>query len=297
MKTIEPGVSLLERQDVKAVLGTRERNSHKGTFGYVGILGGSLRYSGAAKLANLGAAAMRSGCGVVALGVPASIAPAVAPYLLESTLFPIPDEGGSMRFDPAALDAFLAGKRAISVGMGWGSSPEYPKILDYLFRNFSGTLILDADALNTLAGTGSEPLFRKTGSVILTPHPGEFSRLCGKSVTEITAHPVETAKEFAARNGVLLLLKGAETIVTDGDLVYLNDRGCAGMATAGSGDVLSGVLTGLCGYLPANALTVACGAYIAGLAGEIAEQKTNPISMVASDTARAIPEAVSTILQ
>lgn len=288
---------LLKMEDVKTALGTRPWDSHKGMFGYVGILGGSLCYAGAAKLANLGAAALRSGCGVVTLGIPASIAPAVAPYLLESTLFPMPDADGKMMFDPSALDAFLAGKRAVAVGMGWGQSNEYTKILDYLFRNYSGALLLDADALNTLAGEKTDMLVNKRGPVILTPHPMEFSRLSGRPVSEIRENPVELAASFAADHGVILLLKGSVTTVTDGSVVYQTDRGCAGMATAGSGDVLSGVLAGMLGYLPPTALTVACGAFLAGLAGEIAERESNPFSMVASDTARALPKAFSRVLR
>lgn len=288
---------LLRKEDVKELLGIRPWDSHKGMFGYVGILGGSLSYSGAAKLANLGASALRSGCGVATLGVPASIAPAVAPYLLESTLFSLPDREGKMIFDPTALDSFLAGKRAVAVGMGWGRSEEYVKILEHLFSNFSGTLLLDADALNTLADAGLEPLKAKRGPVVLTPHPMEFSRLSGIPVSEILAHPVELAKSFAAERGVILLLKGSVTTVTDGKTVYQTDRGCAGMATAGSGDVLSGVLVGMLGYLPPTALTVAAGAYLAGLAGEIAERESNAFSMVASDTARAIPKAFSEVLK
>ena len=294
---MEPLVQLLKIEDVKAVLGTRPWDSHKGMFGYVGILGGSLRYSGAAKLANLGAAALRSGCGVVTLGVPASIAPAVAPYLLESTLFPVPDRDGSMVFDAAALDSFLAGKRAVAVGMGWGRSEEYAKILGYLFRNDPGTLLLDADALNTLADGGLDLLKAKRGTVVLTPHPMEFSRLSGIPVAEILKQPIAFAKSFAAEHDVILLLKGSVTTITDGKTVYQTDRGCAGMATAGSGDVLSGVLAGMLGYLPPTALTVACGAFLAGLAGEIAERETNAFSMVASDTARTLPKAFSKVLE
>ena len=297
MKIIENNVLLLELEDVKNALGERPRDSHKGTFGYVGILSGSLRYSGAAKLANLGAAAMRSGCGVVTLGVPASLAPAVAPYLLESTLFPMPDAEGSMLYDPLELDSFLSGKRAVAVGMGWGRSNEYSKILEHLFQHFSGTILLDADALNTIAEQGLDLLKEAKGTAILTPHPGEFARLSGKTIEEIAQNPVAIAKEFATAHHVVVLLKGATTIVTDGSTVYCSDRGCAGMATAGSGDVLSGILVGLLGYLPPSALSVACGAFIAGLAGEIAQEKTNAFSMVASDTVSAIPVAISKIIQ
>lgn len=294
---MEKGCRLLKMEDAKAALGKRPPDAHKGTFGYVGILGGSLSYSGAAKLANLGASAMRSGCGVVTLGVPASVAPAVAPYLLESTLFPMPDADGKMVFDHSALESFLVGKRAVSAGMGWGKSKDYIKILEYLFHNFSGALLLDADALNTLAEEGIDLLLQKQGTVILTPHPMEFSRLSGRPVDKILEDPTGTAKAFAAKYGVILLLKGPVTTVTDGEVVFQSDRGCAGMATAGSGDVLSGVLTGLLGYLPPTALTVACGAFIAGLAGEIAERESNPVSMVASDTVRALPKAFSEILK
>jgi NAD(P)H-hydrate epimerase len=120
----------------------------------------------------------------------------------------------------------------------------------------------------------------------------EFSRLSGLSITEIECDPITHAKAFAKEYGVILLLKGCCTIVTDGTTVYLCNRGSAGMATAGSGDVLSGILAGLCGYLPPDALTVATGAYLAGMAGELAEQKSNAVSMVASDTVREIPNAV-----
>jgi len=294
---VEENAILLKMENVRSVLGERPWDSHKGMFGYIGILGGSLCYSGAAKLANLGASALRSGCGVATLGVPASLAPAVAPYLLESTLFPMPDRDGKMIFDPNALDSFFAGKRAVAVGMGWGRSSEYEMILDYLFRNFSGTILLDADGLNTLAESGVKMLTRKQGRVVLTPHPMEFSRLSGNPVSEILKKPIEHAKSFASEHEVVVLLKGSVTTVTDGKTVYQTDRGCAGMATAGSGDVLSGVLAGMLGYLPPTALTVAAGAYLAGLAGELAEKESNPFSMVASDTARAIPRAFSKILK
>ncbi len=287
---------LLEAADVRAALPPRRRNSHKGTYGYVGILGGCTRYAGAAKLANLGASAMRAGCGVVTLGVPSSLAAAVAPCLLESTLAPMPESGGCMAFDPAAINAFLAGKRAVAVGMGWGEGSDYPAILTHLLENFSGSLLLDADALNTLSRMDRSLLRRAAGRVILTPHPKELERLSGVPMDEILSDPVAAAKDFAGKYRVILLLKGATTVVTDGETAYLSDRGCAGMATAGSGDVLSGVLAGLLGYLPPTALTVACGAYLAGYAGELAEASENPVSMVASDTVAALPRALSRIL-
>jgi NAD(P)H-hydrate epimerase len=125
--------------------------------------------------------------------------------------------------------------------------------------------------------------------VVLTPHPKEFERISGVPVAEALEAPVESAKAFAREYGVILLLKGASTVVTDGEVTYICNRGCAGMATAGSGDVLSGVLTGLLGYMDYSPLTVALGAYLAGAAGELAAAEYTDIAMTAGDTARMLP--------
>ena len=183
------------------------------------------------------------------------------------------------------------------MGMGWGSAPENREILAHLLAHFPGALVIDADGLNALAVLKPECLRQASGRVLLTPHCKEFERISGYSMEQIQNHPVETAREYAARQEVCLLLKGPCTVVTDGKTTYLVNRGCAGMATAGSGDVLSGILAGLLGYSAVSPLTAACGAYIAGLAGELAEQEINPISMLASDTVRHIPEAVERLRQ
>ena len=292
----EPTCIVADRELFCGFFSTRLQNSHKGTYGYVGILGGCLEYSGAAKLANLSCSALRSGCGVATLAVPRGIAEGVLPFLLESTLFAMPDDGmGHMIFDATAIDSFLQGKRAVAVGMGWGQSPENLRILAYILECYEGSLVIDADGLNLLAKLDSALLQNTKSTVILTPHLKEFERISGIPMTDILHDPIRHAKAYAQKNGVCLLLKGACTIVTDGVECYLIDRGCSGMATAGSGDVLSGILVGLLGYSPANAQTVACGAYLAGLAGELAEAETNPISMTASDTVAKIPMAISQI--
>lgn len=283
--------------DFRALFAPRPHNSHKGAFGYVGLLGGCLRYSGAVKLANLSQTALRCGCGVATLMVPQSIARSTLPYLLESTLFPLPDRDGYMAFDKAALGEALRGKAALVMGMGWGQGPDNGRILEYVLTQTQMPLVLDADALNTLAGLDLSLLRAHGGPVILTPHVGEFVRLSGLSREEILADPVGVARAFAQRWGVILLLKGPATVITDGKTTYLTCRGCPGMATAGSGDVLSGVLAGLLGYLPATALTVACGAYVAGLAGELAQAKQTAVTMVASDTAAQAGRALGLILE
>ncbi len=287
---------LLEHGDLHGQIAKRPQNSHKGHYGYVSILGGCSAYSGAVKLASMSCAALRAGCGVAQLIVPASLESSVSPYLLESTLGLLPHRDGKMIFDPAALDRCLSGHRALAVGMGWGRSEEYPRILSHILNNYDFPMVIDADGLNTLAEMDLGILRESACRAILTPHAGEMARLCKSSVEEILRDPVGISQRFAAEHGVCLLLKGPCTVVTDGVSTYLVDRGCAGMATAGSGDVLSGVLVGLLGWNPPTPLTVAAGAYLAGRAGELAETGVNPVSMLASDTVSMLPQAISELM-
>lgn len=300
---VDIGISLIgktryltEKKDFTSVLKPRKNDSHKGVYGYVSLIGGCTEYAGAVKLANLSCAALRSGCGVARLVVPHSLGSAVSPFLLESTLALSPEQDGKMIYDPAALDRILAGQAAVAVGMGWGRSAEYTLILKHILTRFSGNVVIDADGLNTLAEMDIDILKQASCKVLLTPHLKEMERLSGYPISEIRKHTVPIAEEFAAKYRICLLLKGASTVITDGNETYLVNRGCAGMATAGSGDVLSGVLAGLLGYHTVSPLVAACGAYIAGLAGELAQQQNNPTSMIASDTVSQISQAVSQML-
>ena len=287
---------LVEAEDVRKALGTRKQNSHKGSYGYVALLGGCTEYMGATKLAAMSCAALRAGCGVATLAVPASTVGAVSPQLLESTLYPMPDGDGAMRFSTDALDRLCERNVALAVGMGWGRQGENAEILRYLLETKALRLIIDADGLYALSTLPEEVLKNTRCSVVLTPHMGEFSRLCGIPAEEISHDPVAHAEAYAARTGVVLLLKGAATVITDGMETYLSDRGCAGMATAGSGDVLSGVLCGLLGSRDVTPRTVAAGAYLAGRAGELAAIEKTEIAMLASDTVAMLPAAIKEIL-
>lgn len=291
-----PSAALLEREDFFGQIKTRPQNSHKGNYGYVSILGGCSAYSGAVKLAGLSCAALRAGCGVAQLIVPASLEGSVSPYLLEGTLGLLPHRNGQMVFDASALDRCLSGQRALAVGMGWGRSEAYPDILSHILKHYDFSVVIDADGLNTLAQMDLQILTKTDCHVILTPHAAEMARLCKCSVGEVLGDPVGLAERFAKTYGITLLLKGPCTVVTDGEQTYLVNRGCAGMATAGSGDVLSGVLVGLLGYTEPTPMTVALGAYLAGRAGELAEEKVNPVSMLASDTVSMLPEAISEMM-
>ncbi len=295
---------LLQHEDFDDLFVPRSNYSNKGSFGYIALVGGSRRYSGAIRLAAMANCAMRSGAGVVKIAAPSSLTQAIAPYILESTLFPLSDKDGEVVFNRQELDELMKGVRTIAFGMGIGVTDQTTEMLLYVIRNYTGTLIIDADGLNILSNlTVKNPEIIRDANchIVLTPHAKEFSRLTGKSIEDYMKNPIEEAKGYAKQNNAIVLLKGPTTIVTDGETVYLTDRGCPGMATAGSGDVLSGILAAICSWAnPANVkgtndllLAVAAGAYINGRAGEIAQTRSNPISMTAGDTVDSIKDAIS----
>lgn len=288
-------MKVIEKEDIKCLFPKRDENSHKGNFGYVGIMGGCIEYSGAVKLANLSTSSLVSGAGVVRLIIPKEIEVSVMPYLLEQTLFPIESKNGHMLFDENIIDKALEKLKALAIGMGWGESIDNEKILKYILETKDIPIVIDADGLNTLAKMDKSILNKTRCKVILTPHLKEFSRISGYSLEEIENNKEELATDFAKKYNVILLLKGHKTILTNGEETYIVNRGCPGMATAGSGDVLSGILVGILGYNEPNVLTVAGGAYLAGLAGELAQKNLNDISMRASDTISKIPEAINEI--
>ena len=285
----------IEAKDIKDKFAKRPSDTNKGDYGYVGIMGGSLEYSGAVKLANLSASSMRAGCGIVRLIVPEGIEKIVAPYLLEQTIFAIDDESNKIKFNKGQIDKALNKLKALAIGMGWGQSEEYERILEYILNNHNLPVVIDADGLNTISKMNMDILRNTKCKVILTPHLKEFERLSKIKIEDVKQDEINFAKDFAKKHNVILLLKGPTTVVTNGDEVYLVKRGCAGMATAGSGDVLSGILVGLLGYNEPDILTVTAGAYLNGLAGEIAQEKYTDISMIASDTAKCLPEAIKMI--
>ena len=274
----------------------RRNFSNKSTYGYVALIGGSKKYSGAIRLAAMANASMRAGAGVAMLAVPDSISPYIIPNILEATLYPLSDKDGEVVFNESELSALSSRVKTIAFGMGIGLSGETEKILSFLINNYKGRLIIDADGLNALSRLGTGILRNAACEVILTPHNMEFSRISGLPISEILSAPIDHAKAFAKEYNCTLLLKGPSTIVTDGETVYITDRGCAGMATAGSGDVLSGILAATAAYIPSALEATALAAYVNGAAGELAESRSNPISMTAGDTARAIPDVISSIL-
>ncbi len=286
---------MLQSKDIQDIFPIRKSNTNKGDYGYVAIMGGCINYSGAVKLANMSLSALRSGCGVSKLIIPKSLSNIVAPYLLEQTLFLIDDIDSNMVFNQAQIDSALNKVKALAIGMGLGNGPYNGQILEYILSNYEIPVVIDADGLNILSKMDKNILNTTRCKVILTPHLKEFERLSGFSINEIEKDKNNITKNFAKKYNVILLLKGPITLITDGTQIIEVNRGCPGMATAGSGDVLSGILVGLLGYNAPSVLAIAAGAYIAGLAGELAQKEINDISMIASDTVKHIPEAINKI--
>ena len=297
IEIIEKPYNLVESSDIKDIIKPRLNHSHKGTYGYVSLIGGSLEYSGAIKLANIAASAVRSGAGVTRLCVPSTIVNGVLPYILESTLYPLDDKNGSIAFNKEQIDTLINTSKVIAIGMGLNQNGDNEKILSYLINNYNGILIIDADGLNTLA-TMSTELKNAKCKIVLTPHLKEFERLSKIPMKEINENPIKYAMEYAKSNIVTLLLKGTATIVTNGIDTYLINTGCPGMATGGSGDVLSGILSGICASNDAEIIeNVVAAAYINGIAGELARDESTDISMSALDTAQCVKKAITKIIK
>lgn len=298
IKLTDKPYSLIEKADCVKAFKERKQFSNKGDYGYVALIGGCMEYSGALKLANLALSSLKTGAGVVKLATARGLYNSVSPYLLESTFCPLDDRDGAILYNGEQIDNLLRGVKAVAIGMGIGNTEDVYKILVRILKNHAITVIIDADGLNALSKFGKEILKETKCNVVLTPHPKEMERLSGISVADILNSPIEAARGFAKEYGCIVLLKGASTVVTDGYDVMISPSGCSGMATAGSGDVLSGILLGMLGQNPEKAdalLTVCAGAYINGRAGEIAEGRINPISMTSKDTVDAIADAVNEI--
>lgn len=295
IKPIDTTYELLEYNDLIKLFSKRPNFSNKGTYGYIALIGGSKKYTGAIRLAAMANAALRSGAGVVKVALPKTLYHDLVSLILESTIFPLSDNDGEIIFNVEEISSLIKNVKTIAFGMGIGVSDETSKILNYLLLNYKGTLIIDADGLNLLSQVDHSLIKKAECKIVLTPHLMEFSRLVKRNIEDILSSPIKIAEEYANKLGVILLLKGPSTIVTDGKKTYIVDAGCSGMATAGSGDVLSGIIAAICAYASDLLFGVAASAFINGKAGELAQEKYNSISMIASDTISFIPKVISLI--
>ncbi|MGE5494642.1 MAG: NAD(P)H-hydrate dehydratase [Burkholderiales bacterium] len=270
----------------------RNADSHKGSFGKLAIVAGSQGFSGAAVMCTK--AALRSGAGLVTAGVPLGIQPIISAAAPESMTYALSDESGALAEDCLdGIDSLMRSKTAAAIGPGLGTGSGAHKAVYHLLRNYDIQKVFDADALNCIADD-PDVLYYREGDVVLTPHPGEFSRLCGMEIDDILHDPISAAEEFAQKYRVTLLLKGATTIVTNGKKTALVTAGSPGMAKGGSGDVLTGVIGSLmCGGRQGGMEgfpAALYGAYICGKAGEAAAAQKGVYSMTAIDTLEHIPE-------
>ena len=268
----------------------RLSSANKGSCGRVSIIAGSKGMTGAAALSALGA--LRSGAGLVTALTPSSEQPILAVKLTEAMTVPLPHENGVI--SAAAADTVLESIQnadAAVFGPGLGKGRGILPLLERIVTEFTKTLIIDADGINALSAN-IDILNRKKCSVILTPHPGEMSRLNGLSISEIQSARIKTAEDFAYRFDITVALKGEGTVVAArGGKTAVNPSGNCGMATGGTGDVLSGVVAALAaqGCTPYDSAVL--GVYLHGLAGDIAAAEKGVHGLIASDLCGALPAA------
>jgi hydroxyethylthiazole kinase-like uncharacterized protein yjeF len=299
-------VELLEKRHVSELLPERSRYSHKGTYGHVLIVAGSKGKTGAAILA--AQACLRSGAGLVTIGIPESLAGVFQSRVTEEMVLPLPDAGDGTLSEKASQEIIgFLNKSAdlLAIGPGIGITADTEKLIRTLIEHSPSPLVIDADGINSIRG--DQGIIKKAKApVILTPHPGEMARLLSKGNRtkshdaagglslrdEIEKDRIAVAMSFAKETGTYLVLKGVPTVIAtpDGN-AFLNSTGNPGMATAGTGDVLTGMVAGFLSQvrIPLNACIL--GVFMHGLAGDIAASRKGEYAMIASDMINAIPEA------
>jgi len=274
-------------------MAARQADAHKGDFGRAVLIGGSRGMSGAIGLA--GEATLRSGAGLVTLAVPSDILSTVAAYERSYMTWPLPSDSdgriGKNAF--STVRPLVSRATCLGIGPGLNRSAGVDELVLEIYRSSIRPVVLDADALNALAEHG---IPKAAGPRVLTPHPGEFQRLCPTSPHD-RAGMEQAAHQWAAYHGVVLVLKGKDSLVTDGKLRAHNATGNPGMATGGTGDVLTGIITGLLaqGIEPINAARL--GAHIHGYAGDLAARELGEVGMIASDLLRYLPQAFRDYIQ
>lgn len=274
----------------------RQKNVNKGCFGKALVFGGSKKYSGSILLSANALAALKTGVGYSACAVPESLFLSYVGKVPECILHSFTDVDGKPVYDENNLKEYLK-YDSISIGMGMGVSEEVYKIILYFLENYKGKLIIDADGLNALSSFGVGALKNKSCTVILTPHVGEFSRLCGVEKTEIISNSIEISKSFAKEYGVVLLLKSAVSIITDGEEMFINTTGSPALAKAGSGDVLSGIIAGMTARSDETLYSVVASAFLFGRCGEIACNFANEYTVTATEVIRAMPDAINSLFK
>ena len=283
-----PGVELflVEEADARGALAPRRSDTHKGSYGHVLVVAGSLGKSGAAAMTALGA--LRGGAGLVTVATRPEVVESVLGHAPEVMGWPLENRGPLGAADLEPLLAAAAKKDALVLGPGIPRGEGTAALLGELLSRVSVPTVLDADALNAVA-EDLDVLRRAKGPLVLTPHPGEMSRLTGVPTKDLQKARIEVARGFAREHGVTLVLKGARTLIAHADgTVYVNPTGNPGMATGGMGDVLSGVVGALLGQglkLPEAAWTAV---YAHGLSADLMVARRGQLGLIATDVAKGL---------
>jgi NAD(P)H-hydrate epimerase len=297
METVS-GYDFLNEDRMRPMLHRRDRQAHKGHFGHCLIIAGSTGKTGAASLTTN--SAVRAGSGLVTLAVAESIHAVLENKTTEAMTFPLSDSGSGHLTNSAfpAIEKLLIGKDAVAVGPGLDSRPGTFALVQKLVENVTLPLVIDADGLNALSEDMSVLKRKKSSQMVLTPHPGEMSRLLGASIPDVEAIRISVAQEFARTHDVFLVLKGARTIIASPTgTAAINGSGNPGMATGGMGDVLTGIIVSLLGqgYTAWDACRL--GVFSHGFAADMVAEEKGEIGMNATDVIEKLPYAYNKLLK
>lgn len=287
-------LNLITPRDFSALIGPRAPGSHKGTFGHVLAIGGSVGKAGSVAMA--GMAALRAGAGLSTIATPKSVLPTVAGFHPEVMTEPLEEtEVGSISkraLSYGHMDAIAQDKTVLAIGPGISRHRETAEFVRTIVKKYKTPIVLDADGLNAFENHAEE-LDGKSRTLIITPHPGEMARLTGLSTAAVQRDRLKTARDFAREHNLIVVLKGHRSLVAAADgTVWVNTTGNPGMATGGTGDVLTGMVAGLLAQKPDRAMdAVTAAVYLHGLAGDVARESMGEHSLTATDLLKTLPEA------
>ena len=286
----ELGLELITAADLTRLLAPRSVDSNKGLYGHVLVVGGSVGKSGAAAMA--GMSALRAGAGLASVATARSVLPMVASVAPELMTEPLAEtEAGTIAFG-AELTSVMKGKTVVALGPGISRQPSTAEFVRNIVRDCALPLVIDADGLNAFEGA-ADLLKGNSRPLVLTPHPGEMSRLTGIATKQIQADRVNVAREFARKHRCVLVLKGYRSIVASPNgQIWVNPTGNPGMATGGTGDILTGMVAAMVAQHPQDLTrAVACAVFLHGLAGDLACDNVGEQSLIATDLLTYLPDA------
>jgi NAD(P)H-hydrate epimerase len=285
-------LNLITAREIAPLIGPRPRAANKGNFGHVLVIGGSLGKAGSVAMA--GIAALRTGAGLSTVATPKSVLATVAGFHPEVMTEPLDetDAGTISTRASGAMDALIKGITVLAVGPGISRNAETSEFVRTLVAKSQTPLVLDADGLNAFEGRAGE-LNGKGRTLVITPHPGEMARLIGNTIAAVQRDRINVARTFAREHELIVVLKGHRTLIAQPDgTVWVNTTGNPGMATGGTGDILTGMVSGLIAQNHDRIVeAVIAAVHLHGLAGDVARESMGEHSLIATDLVKALPEA------